>query len=115
LGIFLGAVVAGIIGAIVINMLQKQIDKAKKSDIVAEQIDKGNEILNLQHQVRTVNEAKLEEEKARAATTIKERHSEAAATMKNSLEQIAENCKENDSIAETQADIDRLFDELEDI
>lgn len=115
LGIFLGAVVAGIIGAIVINMLQKQIDKAKKSDIVAEQIDKGNEILNLQHQVRTVNEAKLEEEKARAAATIKERHSEAAATMKNSLEQIAENCKENDSVAETQADIDRLFDELEDI
>ena len=45
LGIFLGAVVAGIIGAIAINIIEKQIEKSMKRDNVDAQIEKGNEIL----------------------------------------------------------------------
>ncbi len=113
LGIFLGAVIAGIVGAIAINLLQKKIAEAKKSEIVAEQIDKGNEVLKLLHQVQAVNEAKLDYVKARAEVSIKERHAEALNIMSDSLENIAENCKEDESIAETQTEIDKLLEELE--
>lgn len=113
LGIFLGAVVAGIVGAIAINLLQKKIEEAKKSEVVAEQIDHSNEALRLQRQIQAVNEAKLDHVVATTATSIRARHAEAANEMRNSLESIAANCKEDKSIAETQDEIDKLFAELE--
>lgn len=114
LGIFLGAVVAGIVGAIAINLLQKKIEEAKKSEIVAEQINQGNEALRLQRQIQAVNESKLDHVVATTTVSIRERHTEAANEMRNSLENIAANCKEDESIAETQDEIDKLFEELED-
>ena len=64
LGIFFGAVVAGIIGAIAINLIEKKIEKSKKAENVRAQIEKRNEILNTQHKVRTVNEKIVERGKA---------------------------------------------------
>ena len=112
LGIFLGAVVAGIVGAIAINLLQKKINEAKKSEIVAAQIDRGNEALRLQRQVRTVNEVKLEHTIAVAETAIQNRHTEAAHLIRNSVDRVAENCKEDDEFEETQSNIDDLFAKL---
>ena len=112
LGIFLGAVVAGIVGAIAINLLQKKINEAKKSEIAAAQIDRGNEALRLHRQVRTVNEVKLEHTIAVAETTIQNRHTEAAHLIKNSVARVAENCKEDDEFEETQSNIDDLFAKL---
>lgn len=114
LGIFLGAIVAGIVGAIAINLLQKKIEEAKKSEIVAEQIDTGNEALNLQRKIQAVNEARLDHVVASTEATIKERHADAANIMRDTLEKIATNCKEDESIAKTQDEIDKLFEELED-
>ncbi|MBV4419812.1 cation diffusion facilitator family transporter [Clostridium tyrobutyricum] len=114
LGIFLGAVVAGIIGAIIINLIEKRIEKSQKSENVEAQVNKGNEVLNLQHQIRIVSEVKLKHDKANAANTIKERHVAATDMMSESLENIAANCKEDESIQTTLDDIDRLLDELED-
>lgn len=113
LGIFLGAVVAGIIGAIAINLIEKRIKKSQKAENVEAQVNKGKEILNLQHRVRIVSEAKLEHDKANAANTIKKRHAAAANMMSESLENITANCEEDESIQTTLDDIDRLFDELE--
>lgn len=48
LGMFLGAVVAGIIGAIVINIIDRRIAKQQKDDNLDSQIEKKNEILNTQ-------------------------------------------------------------------
>ena len=90
-----------------------QIEEAKKSEVVAEQIDHGNEALRLQRQIQAVNEAKLDHVVATTAASIRERHAEAANEMRNSLESIAANCKEDKSIAETQDEIDKLFAELE--
>lgn len=114
LGVFLGAVVAGIIGAIAINLIQKKVEEYQKSKIVAEQIDAGNKVLNLQRKIQAVNEAKLDHVVASTAETIKERHAEAANIMRDSMENIAMNCKEDESIAKTQDEIDKLFEELED-
>lgn len=114
LGIFLGAVVAGIIGAIAINLTVKQIEKSMKREKVDAQIKKGNEILNLQHQVQAVSKAKLEHTKSTTANDIHDRHVAAANMMKDSVENIEKNCAIDESIQDTFDDIDNLFDELED-
>lgn len=114
LGIFLGAVVAGIIGAIAINIIEKQIAKSMKQENVDAQITKGNEILRTQHQLQVVNEAKLDHTKSVAAQNIHERHSAAANMMVDSVENIRKNCATDESVDDAFDDIDKLFEELED-
>lgn len=115
LGIFLGAVVAGIIGAIAINLLEKQIEKRLKNDNLDARIDKRNKILNLQHQVQKVSEVKMEQTKAASVQNMYGRHVAAAETMASSVEKINENCAVDKGIQNKLDDIDRLFDELEDV
>ena len=115
LGIFLGAVVAGIIGAIAINLIEKQIEKRLKNDNLDARIDKNNKILNLQHQVQKVNEVKMEQTKAASVQSMYDRHVVAAETMASSVEKINENCAVDKGIQNKLDDIDRLFDELEDV
>lgn len=86
IGIFLGAVVAGIAGALVLNLLDKLIAKKQKQEITEKQIDKGNEVLAKQAQVIAVNEEKLRRTKASSLSTIKERHEAAAELMKQSTD-----------------------------
>lgn len=113
LGIFFGAVVAGIIGAIAINFIEKRIEKSQKVDVVGAQVNKSNEVLNLQHQVLIVSEVKLEHTKANAMNDIKERHVVAENMMSESIKNITANCEDDESIQNTFDDIDSLFDELE--
>lgn len=114
LGIFLGAVVAGIIGAIAINIIEKQIEKSMKRDNVDAQIEKGNEILRTQHQLQAVHEVKLDHTKGTTAQNIHDRHVAAANVMADSVENIRKNCATDESIDDAFDDIDKLFDELED-
>jgi len=114
LGVFFGAVVAGIIGAIAINLIEKRIEKEQKAENTEAQINKGNEILRTQHQLQAVSEAKLAQEKFQKAESINERHQEAKAVIRESLENIVDNCREDDAIDDMFADIDNLFEELED-
>lgn len=100
LGIFLGAVVAGIIGAIAINIIEKQIEKSMKRENLDAQIDKGNEILKTQHQIQIVNEVLLDRDKENAQFNISGRHQEAALIMKdaygNIMEDFVEDFSENE-------------------
>lgn len=114
LGIFFGAVVAGIIGAIAINLIEKQVEKSMKRENISAQIKKGNEILNLQHQAQVVSEAKIEHIESNGAKAIHERHVAAANMMADSVNSIRRNCAIDESIQDTLDDIDDLLDELED-
>lgn len=114
LGIFLGAVVAGIIGAIAINIIEKQIEKIIKRENVDAQINKGNEILRTQHQLQFVSEAKLDQTKSVAVQNICERRSTAASMMEESVENIKKNCASDESVDDAFDDIDKLIDKLED-
>lgn len=113
LGVFFGAVVAGIIGAIAINLIEKRIEKSQKANVIEAQVKKSNEVLNLQHQVRIIREAKLEHTKENAANEIRERHVAAINMMSESVKNIATNCDEDESIQNELDDIDNLFNELE--
>ena len=79
-------IVAGIAGALVLNLLDKLIAKKQKQEITEKQIDKGNEVLAKQAQVIAVNEEKLRRTKASSLSTIKERHEAAAELMKQSTD-----------------------------
>lgn len=114
LGIFFGAVVAGIIGAIAINLIEKQVEKSMKRENISAQIKKGNEILNLQHQAQVVSEAKIEHIESNGAKAIHERHVAAANMMADSVNSIRRNCAIDESIQDTLDDIDDSLDELED-
>ena len=90
LGIFLGAVVAGIIGAIAINLLDKLISKKQKKEVQAATIDKANQIIAKQRQIQIVGEALLERDKENTHTSISNRHQEAAEIMQDAYGNIME-------------------------
>lgn len=112
LGIFMGAVVAGVIGAIAINLIEKAIEKKRKAEIVGEQVDKGNEILVIQREIRNLNEEKLEHNKEQVASTIKERHAEAANYIKESMDSIFHDEVEQNNNKDKFAEMNSLLDEL---
>lgn len=126
LGIFLGAVVAGIIGAIAINLLDKLIAKKQKEEVQAATIEKGNQIIAKQHQIQIVSEALLERDKENAQANISGRHQEAGAIMKDAFGNIMEDFVEDFSCEDvayvidgedvkTNTEIDKTSDDLDDL
>ena len=113
IGMFLASLVSGLVGAIIINLIDKFIAKRQKANIVDSQVKKSNEVLNLQHQSRIVSEVKLDYTKANSSNKIKERHINAANMMSESLDNISSNCKDDETIQYTFDEIDNLIDELE--
>ncbi|HEL9630484.1 TPA: hypothetical protein U0K61_001644 [Streptococcus suis] len=112
LGIFFGAVSSGIVGAIAINLIEKQIAKSMTQENIDAQITKGNEILRTQHQLQSVSEVKLYHIKSTVAQNIHERNSVAANMMAESVENIRKNCAIVESSDEVFDDINALFTEL---
>ena len=96
IGIFLGAVVSGIAGALVLNLIDRLIAKKRKQEIVEKQIDKGNIVLSTQEKLIAVNEEQLRIKKANATTTIKDRHAKAESIMKEATDNIF-SVKHNDN------------------
>lgn len=95
LGIFFGAVVAGIIGAIAINLLDKLIAKKQKQEVQAATIAKGNQIIAKQHQIQIVNETLLDRDKENAQANILGRHQEAVSMMGDAYGNVMEDFVED--------------------
>lgn len=129
IGIFLGAVIAGIVGAIAINWIEKKISKKKKEEMQVDIIHKGNEIINKQMQLMNVKLAKIEKTHNNAMVEIGSRHAEAAQVMRQSTENIAKytenviddatlesyNTNKFDSIENTSDECDDIFSNIEDL
>ena len=96
IGIFMGAVVSGIIGAIAINLIEKMIKRQYEIEIVDKKIDKSNEILKIQNKIINLNENKIIKTKENVSTSITERHKKTSNYMKNTLNKIYN--EENSSI-----------------
>ena len=114
IGMFLGSLTSGVIGAVVINLIDKWIANKQKNEATKKQVDKGSEVLNTQKQLYTVVQEKQKYQKKHAVDTIKNRHEYASNTMKDMLKNIEKNCKEDESIQNDFDDIEDLFSELED-
>ena len=95
IGIFMGAVVSGIVGALAIDLINRLIAKKQKQVLAGERIDKANEVLSTQNKIIEVKSGKLKATKADVAASMKERHSEAAKIMKDSIQNIINNDAES--------------------
>lgn len=131
LGIFLGAVVAGIIGAIAMNLLDKLLAKKQKQEVQEAKINKGNKILSIQAQQKIISEAILEYNKEKVQSSVSNRHHHAAEIMTDSFTNIMEDfvnnpssndndvliidekdIETNDTIDEVSDDLDKLLNIL---
>lgn len=74
IGIFMGASISGVIGAITINYIQSKIEKKLKNEVLTKQINKGNEILVSQAKIQKVSEQKLVYTKVKTTSNIEDRH-----------------------------------------
>lgn len=112
LGMFLGALLSGIIGAIAINLIDKLVAKKQKKMITARQVDKGNEILNTQAQLIAVKQEKFQNTKVNVTQNIKNRHQEASKIMKDTVDNIfnIEDNNNNDKLN----DINNLLNGMQD-
>lgn len=111
LGIFLGAITAGIIGAIAINLIQKVIEKHHMQKIVEKKVDKGNEVLTIQYEILDLSTKKLIDKKKSVSSTIKKEHEEAASIIKDSLNNIFTEKIQSDH-QETFDKMDSMLDDL---
>lgn len=109
IGIFMGASISGVIGAIAINYIQSKIEKKLKNEVLTKQIDKGNEILVSQAKIQKVSEQKLVYTKVQTTSNIEDRHDkfsefieenekeieEKKKVLKNELEEYVKNTDKN--------------------
>lgn len=78
LGIFLGALVSGVIGALALNLIDRRISHKLKKQNLSQQHNQRNEILQTQEALLAVSGIQLNKLKAHTAQEIVERHTEAA-------------------------------------
>ncbi|MBW7841080.1 MAG: cation diffusion facilitator family transporter, partial [Chitinophagaceae bacterium] len=88
IGLFLGGLIAGVVGAIAINLIDKAVAKRQTALAVEKEVKKGNEILDKQNTLLFVNEAIKEEIKKNSSETMLSRHKESAILMKDSVDRI---------------------------
>lgn len=93
IGIFMGAAISGVIGAIAINYIQKKLEKKLKSETTIKQIEKGNEILLTQAKIQEVSEKKLVNKKIKTAFDIKSRHEKFSEYVEENEKEIEEKNK----------------------
>lgn len=114
LGIFFGSVIAGIVGALALSLIDKAIAKRQVRLNEQQQFDKRNEILCKQGELIVVTANHMGQTKYKSYTNIVTRHQMASDSIKESLESILQNSEEID---ENNADgaIDNLMDDIENL
>lgn len=63
LGMFFGALISGLIGALALNLIDKMIAKKQRSINQSQQINKKNDIINSQEQILVVTAAQAANDK----------------------------------------------------
>ncbi len=103
IGLFMGGLISGIVGAMVINLINQLSAKQQKADLTREQIHKENEILQKQSEIMQVSMQELYTNADTAFSAMSERHKQAARRMKESMDKISKYDK-----AEDDARLDRI-------
>ena len=116
IGMFSGALVSGLIGALALNVIDRMIANRLKIENDKQQLEKKNEIIKTQENLIFVTGVQASEKKVQVMTNIARRHSEAGEhfnDIKNAISQNAgESDKLHDSTENTNNDISNLLDNL---
>ena len=113
IGLFVGAIVSGIVGALVLRWIDKLIANKLKKENTKQQIEKQNEILATQEKLMIIADAKLANTKETVARRIIERHNMAAAIIQEKIN-TTEELNNTIDITRTKNDdvLDKLFEDL---
>ena len=109
-GLFLASLISGVVGAIVINRIDRYIAKRQKSENLDSQIAKKNDILDTQGKLLTVKAKKLEQTKENAAMAIANLHKQAGEAISEALTTIYRDDEDDDE--EQLESIDKSLDSL---
>ena len=109
MGLFFASMISGVVGAIILNLIDKAIAKQQKADNVYAQIEKGNDILNKQTELINLKERKLDRTKAAAQESIRERNKQAEVILRQTAGEMKASL---DNIDKKKADINRLLESL---
>ena len=119
LGMFFGALISGLIGALALNLIDKMIAKKQRSINQSQQINKKNDIINSQEQILVVTAAKAANAKKDTAQHVMNRHQEASDIIEKSTSSVDENLNAvNDNEKKTEEIQTRntsVLDEIDDI
>lgn len=121
IGLFLGSLVSGLVGAIVLNLIDRFIAKKLRSETTKEIIEKQNNAVNIQRLQKYIAESKVEKSKAIASSEIRERHKFVKEQIETALGRVANNnndCKTFDDtiiITENSNDFSEMQKDLEDL
>ena len=91
LGMFFGALISGLIGALALNLIDKMIAKKQRSINQSQQINKKNDIINSQEQMLVVTAAQAANDKKDTAQNVMNRHQEANDIIEKSTSSVDEN------------------------
>lgn len=127
IGMFLGALVSGLIGALALNLIDRLIAKKLKKINLQEQIEKKSDIIKAQGQLIEVTGKRVEKTRTETISNITQRHAEAAEVIKSAVQEIMTNSEEinkpiyenaeiieddSEYISENKDVLDDLFNEL---
>ncbi|GEB77185.1 hypothetical protein [Sporolactobacillus inulinus] len=120
IGLFLSSLVSGLIGSIILNIIDKFIAKKLKEESDRKIIDKKNETMNLQQAQRFIAENHVVATKDNAMREIAENHTLAKELIQQSLAEIFDDSKTEskqnaDTISENQRDLAQMQKDLEDL
>jgi hypothetical protein len=99
IGVFVGALISGIIGALLLRFIDNLIQKQLRRENEKSQIERANVVLRTQFQLQEVTVAKVEQIKTETAGSIMQRHNEAADYARqvyNDIDKIAQRRTEQD-------------------
>ena len=115
-GMFLGALVSGLIGALALNMIDRLISKRLKNENNKQQLDKKNEIIKSQENLIAVTGVQVVNKKVEVVKNIVNRHSDAGKHFNDIKNTISQNTEVSDELhdftASANEDISNLLDNL---
>lgn len=116
IGMFFGALVSGLIGALALNVIDRLISSQLKKENDKLQFKKKNEIIQTQEKFIVVKESQVANRKGQVITNIAYRHAEASKYFNNVKNTISKNTEESDALhnttTNTNEDINNLLDNL---
>lgn len=109
MGLFFASMISGVLGAIILNFIDKVTASQQKSNNVYAQIEKGNDILNKQSELISLKETKLNETQMKIGESMRERKDKADKILRQTASEMKDSM---DNIDKQKTDIDRLLNSL---
>ena len=120
IGLFLGSLISGLVGAIVLNLIDRLIATKLRSETNKDIIEKQNDVVNIQQIQKVVAEKKVEKTKATVSSEIRKRHEFVREHIETALERLADKpntttTKDVIIITENSDDFSKMQKDLEDL